>query len=114
MTAPTFGSIVYSFFLDYLPQQKGLRPSSIRSYRDTLRLFLTFASAQTKRGVSKLRFDDLGLECCLAFFGNLSRRAAMAYRPATSASRRYTRSMSMLGGECPRGFMCAGKSPPFP
>lgn len=71
MTAPTFGSIVYSFFLDYLPQQKGLRPSSIRSYRDTLRLFLTFASAQTKRGVSKLRFDDLGLECVLGFLREL-------------------------------------------
>jgi integrase/recombinase XerD len=71
MTAPTFGSIVYSFFLDYLPQQKGLRPSSIRSYRDTLRLFLTFASAQTKRGVSKLRFDDLDLECVLGFLREL-------------------------------------------
>ena len=62
MTAPTFGSIVYDFFLDYLPQQKGLRPSSIRSYRDTMRLFMTFASVQTKRGVSELRFEDLGLE----------------------------------------------------
>ena len=71
MTTPTFGSIVYSFFLDYLPQQKGLCPSSIRSYRDTLRLFLTFASAQTKRGVSKLRFDDLGLECVLGFLREL-------------------------------------------
>lgn len=71
MTAPTFGSIVYNFFLDYLPQQKGLRPSSIRSYRDTLRLFLTFASAQAKRGVSKLRFEDLGFERVLGFLREL-------------------------------------------
>ena len=67
MTTPTFGSIVYSFFLDYLPQQKGLRPSSIRSYRDTMRLFLMFASAQTKRGVSQLRCEDLGFERVLGF-----------------------------------------------
>lgn len=71
MTAPTFGSIVYSFFLDYLPQQKGLYPSSIRSYRDTLRLFLTFASAQAKRGVSELCFEDLGFERVLGFLREL-------------------------------------------
>ena len=33
MTAPTIGVVVHDFFLDSLPQQKGLRPSSIRSYR---------------------------------------------------------------------------------
>lgn len=71
MTAPTFGSIVYSFFLDYLPQQKGLCPGSIRSYRDTLRLFLTFASAQTKHGVSELRFEDVGFERVLDFLREL-------------------------------------------
>jgi integrase/recombinase XerD len=73
MTAPTLGSIIYSFFLDFLPQQKGLRPSSIRSYRDTLRLFLTFASVQAKRGVSELRFDDVGFERVLAFLRDLDR-----------------------------------------
>lgn len=71
MTSPTFGSIVYSFFLDYLPQQKGLRPGSIHSYRDTMRLFLTFASAQTKRGVSELCFEDLGFERVLGFLREL-------------------------------------------
>ena len=44
MTA-TVGMIVYGFFVDYLRQQKGLRPGSIRSYRDTLRLFLIHAAA---------------------------------------------------------------------
>ena len=71
MMASTFGSLVYSFFLDYLPQQKGLRPGSIGSYRDTMRLFLTFASAQTKRGVSQLSFDDLGFERVLGFLRDL-------------------------------------------
>jgi hypothetical protein len=27
MTASTVGTLVYGFFLDYLPQQKGLRPA---------------------------------------------------------------------------------------
>ncbi|EWS65227.1 Tyrosine recombinase XerC [Hydrogenophaga sp. T4] len=79
---PTFGAIVYSFFLDYLPQQKGLRPSSIRSYRDTMRLFLLFAATQARRGVSELRFDDVGFERVLAFLRDLeqTRHNAVATR----------------------------------
>ncbi|MFX6786283.1 site-specific integrase, partial [Acinetobacter baumannii] len=61
-------------FLDYLPDQKGLRPSSIRSYRDTMRLFLAFASEQTKRGVSELRFEDLDFERVLAFLRELEQK----------------------------------------
>lgn len=82
MKDSTLGSIVYNFFLDYLPQQKGLRPGSIRSYRDTMRLFLTFASAQTKRGVSQLSFDDLGFERVLDFLRELeqTRRNSISTR----------------------------------
>lgn len=82
MTAPTFGSIVYSFFLDYLPQQKGLYPSSIRSYRDTMRLFLIFAAGQSRCGVSELRFEYLGFERVLAFLRDLeqTRHNAIATR----------------------------------
>lgn len=80
--APTFGPLVYSFFLDYLPQQKGLRPSTIRSYRDTMRLFLLFAATQARRGVSELRLDDLGFEQVLAFLRDLevTRHNAIATR----------------------------------
>ena len=39
---PMFGQIVHSYFEDHLKVQKGLRPGSLRSYRDTLRLFLNF------------------------------------------------------------------------
>ena len=82
MTAPTIGVVVHDFFLDYLPQQKGLRPSSIRSYRDTLRLFLVFAAGQCRRGVTQLTFDDLGFERVLAFLRDLeqTRRNAIATR----------------------------------
>jgi len=82
MTAPTIGVVVHDFFLDYLPQQKGLRPSSIRSYRDTLRLFLVFAAGQCRRGVTQLTFDDLGFEQVLAFLRDLeqTRRNAIATR----------------------------------
>ena len=82
MTDATPGAVVYSFFLDYLPQQKGLQPSSIRSYRDTVRLFLSFAAAQSRRGVSQLRFDDLGFDRVLDYLRDIeqTRHNAIATR----------------------------------
>jgi integrase/recombinase XerD len=71
MTASTVGTLVYGFFLDYLPQQKGLRPSSIRSYRDTVRLFLAAVAAQTGHKVSELHVEDLGGERVLGFLRDL-------------------------------------------
>ena len=58
------------------------RSSSIRSYRDTIRLFLLFAAAQARRGVSELRFDDVGSEQVLAFLRDLeqTRHNAIATR----------------------------------
>jgi len=42
---PSLGPLVQSYFIDHLPVQKGLRVGSIRSYRDTIRLFLCFVRA---------------------------------------------------------------------
>ena len=43
MSAP-LGPQLHGFFVDYLVAQKGLRVTSIRSYRDTLRLLLAFVA----------------------------------------------------------------------
>ena len=49
MTTATLGTtLIYGFFIDYLAGQKGLRPTSIRSYRDAVRLFLLFVSADAR------------------------------------------------------------------
>ncbi len=71
MTTPTLGSLVYHFLLDYLPQQKGLRASTIRSYRDTLRLFLVSVAADTRHGVSDLQLEQLTFERVLDFLRHL-------------------------------------------
>jgi integrase/recombinase XerD len=42
------GPLVHSFFLDHLITVKGLRPASMRSYRDTIRLLLCFVAAQQR------------------------------------------------------------------
>jgi integrase/recombinase XerD len=67
MSAEDLGRVIYSFFLDYLTVQKGLRPASVRSYRDTLRLFLQFAASDTHRKVTRLALQDLTFERVKAF-----------------------------------------------
>lgn len=71
MSNLTVGAFVHEFFLDYLGPQKGLRQSSIRSYRDTLRLFLPFVANDTRRPISRLQLEDLSLERVLAFLRHM-------------------------------------------
>ena len=42
-STPLLGTILASFFNDHLKLQRGLRPNSITSYADAMRLLLQFA-----------------------------------------------------------------------
>jgi len=68
---PTLGQIVRSFFEDHLKVQKGLRPASVRSYSDALRLFLGFVSRDLHRPITRLALQDLTMERALAFLKHL-------------------------------------------
>jgi len=74
MSASTLGTLVHEFFLSHLVEQKGLRQGSVRSYRDTLRLFLQFVAADARRHVSKLTPEDLSFERVLAFLRHLEQQ----------------------------------------
>ena len=67
----TLGQAVRSFFEDHLPVQKGLRPTSIRSYRDAVRLFLNFVSADRRRPITRLHMEELTMDRTLAFLKHL-------------------------------------------
>jgi integrase/recombinase XerD len=69
--AAPLGAIVQSFFVDHLVTVKGLRPASIRSYRDTIRLLLVFASADKGCRITRLRLEDLTFERVVAFLRHL-------------------------------------------
>lgn len=71
MSAPTLGSAVRGFFGDYLQCQKGLRISTVRSYRDCLRLFLLFVADDIPRPLTRLRLADLTAERVRHFLNNL-------------------------------------------
>src|SRR5665811_897500 len=60
-----------SFFLDHLVTVKGLRPASMRSYRDTIRLLLCFVAEQQGTRITKLNVEDLSFERVLGFLAYL-------------------------------------------
>lgn len=61
------GPIVHSFFLDHLVTVKGLRPATVRSYRDTVRLLLCFVAGDKGTKITKLSLADLSFERILGF-----------------------------------------------
>lgn len=71
MTTPPLGQTLYSFVEDHLKTQKGLRPLSIKSYRDALRLFLLFVASDARRKITRLSLKDLTFERVLGFLRHL-------------------------------------------
>lgn len=71
MTHQSLASVIQSYFLNYLSQDKGLQSSTIRSYRDSLRLFLIFVAGVNRRGVSKLDLEHLDYPAVQAFLHNM-------------------------------------------
>lgn len=62
MTGRAIGPLLYSFLVDHLGVVKGLRQSSVRSYRDALRLFLLFVAHDSRRRISRLTLAELTFE----------------------------------------------------
>lgn len=63
----TVGQVLFSFFEDHLKVQKGLRPGSIKSYRDTMKLFLAFTAQACHRPITRLNLADLSSQSVLGF-----------------------------------------------
>ena len=65
------GQILHSFFQDHLITIKALRPSSVRSYRDTIRLLVVFIAANKRSKITRLTVGDLTFERIVAFLRHL-------------------------------------------
>ena len=53
-TPAPLGPVLHSFFLDHLITVKGLRPASVRSYRDTIRLLLVLPGGRQALKITRL------------------------------------------------------------
>lgn len=71
MTPQPIGPVVQSFFVDGLVTMKGLRPSSVRSYRDGIKLFLRFVADAAHRRITQLTIADLTFDRVLEFLRHL-------------------------------------------
>ncbi|MBX9772144.1 MAG: site-specific integrase [Candidatus Obscuribacterales bacterium] len=80
MTIPSLGAALQSFLIDHLEMQKGLRRSSITSYRDTLRLFLQYVGKSTGRAIVKLTLPDLTCEHVLGFLNSMEKSRGNSIR----------------------------------
>ena len=69
--SPTLGQLLRSFFEDYLPCQKGLQPTTIRSYRDAVVLYLHFAAQERRCKLVRLQPRDLACERVVRFLRHL-------------------------------------------
>lgn len=65
------GPVLHSFFQDHLITIKGLRASSVRSYRDTIRLLLLFLAADKRSKITRLTVGDLTFQRVVGFLRHL-------------------------------------------
>jgi integrase/recombinase XerD len=72
MTA--LATTLQAFFTDRLVRQRQVSPNTIAAYRDTLRLLLVFAAAQTRKEPSKLEFENLDAPLVGAFLDHLEQQ----------------------------------------
>ena len=62
-----FSEMLETFFLTYLPGELGLSPHTIRSYRDTFVLFISYMDDIRKISPDKIQFGDFTKEEILLF-----------------------------------------------
>jgi site-specific recombinase XerD len=71
VAAQPLGQLLHAFFVDHLITVKGLRPASVRSYRDTVRLLLLFTAADKGCKLTRLTVADLTFDRIVAFLRHL-------------------------------------------
>jgi len=65
------GALVQAFLVDELPVQRGLRPASVKAYRDGLRLFLTFVARDASCRLTQISCEAFTLDRVLRFLQDL-------------------------------------------
>lgn len=73
MNTPTLGATIHAFFEDYLKCQKGLRPTTVQSYSDSIRLFLSFVARDARRKLTRLTLEHLTAERVHRFLNSLEK-----------------------------------------
>jgi integrase/recombinase XerD len=62
---------VQSYFIEYLPKQRGASVHTIRAYRDALTLLFKFVAEQRGRGVASLQIGDIDADAVSRFLNHI-------------------------------------------
>jgi site-specific recombinase XerD len=73
-TSHSLAPHVRSFFEDHLISRKNVAYNTIRSYRDSLKLFLNFAARHAKKSVARLQVQDVDDNLLVDFLTDLERQ----------------------------------------
>ncbi len=68
---PRLGSVLHAFFENHLPCQQGVKPTTVRSYRDAIKLFLQFVAAEKRCQLTRVELADLTGDRVLQFLNHL-------------------------------------------
>lgn len=64
-------ALVESFFMEYLPRQRGASLHTVRAYRDALKLLFAFAAQRNGRNVASLELGDLDADMIAGFLDHI-------------------------------------------
>jgi site-specific recombinase XerD len=64
-------ALVESFFLEYLPRQRGASRHTVRAYRDALKLLFEFAARRSGREIASLELGDLDADTIAGFLDHI-------------------------------------------
>jgi len=64
-------ALVESFFVEYLPRQRGASRHTVRAYRDALKLLFEFAARRRGREIASLELGDLDAETIAGFLDHI-------------------------------------------
>lgn len=83
-------ALVESFFIDYLPRQRGASRHTVRAYRDALKLLFEFVARRRGRQVASLELGDLDAHAVAGFLDHIetTRSNAAATRNCRRAALR--------------------------
>lgn len=70
---PSFPALVQEFFTEYLVAQRALSPRTVASYRDSMTLFLGYATQQLGKQPVAVQLTDITPELVLKFLAHLER-----------------------------------------
>jgi len=76
----TLAGLLESFFRHHMLVQRRASPETIRSYRDSMRLFINFASERIAKRPNQLRIEDLDRDMVLLFLDHLERERRNSIR----------------------------------